>query len=101
MLHLLDSDVQKFLDIYNVGCELGERQMCLIWFFILIEHVYLSGMSLGVAPRTGTKKASLRKMKIGLCDQNVITILSPTINITGGGPIYHSMNTRILTLIMN
>ena len=52
----------------------------MIQFLVLIGHMYLSGMWLGVAPRTVTKKSCIQK-ETGL---NMLAILGSIINITEG-----------------
>ena len=49
----------------------------------LNRHLYLSGKSSGVAPRTKYQRHICLK-QIGLCVQNKITILDSIININGG-----------------
>jgi hypothetical protein len=39
--------------------------------------------------------------EIGLCDENMITILHTIVNIIGGNLYDHSLNTRIFTLIIS
>ena len=33
-----------------------KRETCLIWLLILLKHLYVSGIWLGVTPKTDTKK---------------------------------------------
>ena len=68
-----------------------------------VKHLFLSGMWFDVVARTKTIKEIMCQTKIGLCAQNMITIIGSNIaNIIGGGWVYDdSMSMRIFTLIMN
>ena len=54
--------------------------MCLIELLILFRYLYLSGTWLGVALQMDTKKDKCLK-EIGLCAQDMITILGSIVNI--------------------
>ena len=59
------------------------RQTALIQLLFLLGPLYLSGMWLGVFPRTDTQKRCVFK-RLKLQAQNMILILGSIVNIIGG-----------------
>ena len=59
------------------------RLTCLLRLLILFIRLYLSGIWLGVAPKTDITKNMCSK-RIELCTQNMIIILDSIVNIIWG-----------------
>ena len=73
--------------------------MCLIKFTYLTEDIYFDGMWLGVASRTDTKKDMCSN--IGMCAQNMVTILNSVANIIGKNLYNRLMQRRTCALVLN
>ena len=76
------------------------RYIFLIQSLILIKHLYVSGMLVRCDSKNGYQKNMISK-EIGLPAQNMLSILSSTINIIVEDLHDHFMSTRIFNLILN
>ena len=71
------------------------------WIDIDCIDLYLSGVWLGVDPRTDIKKKNMCSKAIGLHVENLLIILNLIIVRIGRGVYNHSRTKRIFTLTMN